>query len=268
MKSMCTYDKKYMQTIDRIVSYGEQLKMLIMLDNHLGTKGLTCGRGAWASNQRMPDARNNEFLKMLATRYKNRPYVAIDLYNEPHDISWDIWRKGGIVDGYKAVGMQQLLDTVRGSGFKGLVFATGTAWRHDLTGIVDQPLRGDKDVIYAAHTYPFYCDRVIYYEEAYNCKGEQRPPFLDSQILPAIKKGRPVMITEFGTQRSHDGEMRSPIIWAEIHNIGWAAWLWCNGKMTDFCLLTPDGKNTPSVSGKPVQDYLFKANGWKSLNGK
>ncbi|MEY2399665.1 MAG: endoglucanase [Actinomycetota bacterium] len=268
LKTMCSYDRNYIKTIDRIVSIGEQLKMLIMLDDHIATKGLTCGRNGWASNQKMPDARNVEFLKMLGTRYKNRPYVAIDLYNEPHQIGWDTWRKGGVVDGYKAVGMQQLLDTVRGTGFKGVVFATGVDWGNDLRGIADTPLANDTNVIYAAHSYPFWCDRAVGLNEAYRCKGKQYPAFLDTQIAPAINKGRPVMITEFGTPRSNDGEMRSVLQWAEDHHIGYAAWLWCNGKMTDFCLLTPDGKNTPSVSGKPVQDFLFKANGWKSLNGK
>ena len=213
----------------------------MMLDDHIATKGFTCGRAGWATNQKMPDARNIDFLKMLGARYKNRPYVAIDLYNEPHGISWDIWRKGGIVDGYKAVGMQQLLDNVRGTGFKGLVFATGTDWGNDLRGIVDARSPTPRNVIYAAHTYPFQCDgRVIYYEEAYKCHSKQHPPFLDSQIAPAIAKGRPVMITEFGTQRpmtARCGPFSGPRI---THRLGRVAV--GNGKMTDNCLLTPDGR--------------------------
>ena len=125
------------------------------------------------------------------------------------------------------------------------------------------------NVIYAAHGYPFYCDGVLVpTEQPYRCRGKQYGSFYDYGIAPAIAKGRPVMITEFGTQRAIDGEMRSVLQWAEDRHIGYAAWLWCNGKITDYCLLTPDGKNTPSVTGKPVQDFLFKANGWKSLNGK
>ncbi len=267
MPTMCTYDKNYMKKIDQIVMWGEQLKMLIMLDDHIATKGLTCGRGGWASNQKMPDARNLEFVKMLAKRYKNRKYVAIDLYNEPHYIPWDVWRNGGIVDGYKAVGMQQLLDGVRGTGFSGLVFATGNTWGNDLRGLGDAPLKGDWNVIYAAHSYPYTCGRSVPWTEPYNCEGKQYPPFLDSQVAPVTGK-RPVMLTEFGTQRSIDAEMRSPIQWAENHHVGWAAWLWCNGIPTDYCLLPSDGSNTPSPTGKPVQEMLFRANGWKSLNGR
>ena len=52
------------------------------------------------------------------------PAVLYDLYNEPHDVSWEIWLIGGtIMDKpntaarrgpprtYQAVGMQKLLDT-------------------------------------------------------------------------------------------------------------------------------------------------------------
>ena len=258
LPGMCTYDKNYMARVDKIVGWAEQLKMLVILDDHVSTKGLSCGTGHWAGPQKAPDIHSVDFVKLLAKRYKSHGYVALDLYNEPHDIPDGVWRNGGVVDGWRAVGMQQLLDAVRSTGNTNLVFATGNLWGNDLRMIVNNPLQNDKNVVYAAHTYPFYCNRVIYYEEAYNCQGKQYPPFLDTQIAPAIGR-RAVMITEFGTQRSIPGEMQAPIDWAEAHHIGWAAWLWSSGKMTDFCLL--DANGNPSISGKPVKDALARATG-------
>jgi endoglucanase len=257
MARMCTYDKDYMGRIDRLVRWTEQLKMLVLLDIHTSTKGLTCGAGKWHGPQKAPDIHTLDFAKSLAKRYKSHPWVAIDLYNEPHDIPDAIWRNGGIVDGWRAVGMQQMLDAVRSTGNTNLVFATGNLWGNDLRMIVNNPLYNDKNVVYAAHSYPFWCNRVIYYEEPYVCQGKQIPPHLDGQIAPAIGK-RAVMLTEFGTQRSIPGEMQAPINWAESKGIGWAAWLWGNGKMTDFCLLDMNGN--PSISGKPVKDALARAN--------
>ncbi|MEY2398379.1 MAG: endoglucanase [Actinomycetota bacterium] len=266
-QGMCKYDKTYLPTIDRIVSYAEQLKMVIVLDDHFATQGLPCGVGTWIGNQKAPDTYNLTFVKALATRYKNHPYVAIDLYNEPHDTNWDIWRNGGRVDNYTAVGMQQLLDGVRSTGFKNLLFATGAQWGNDLRVLANTPLRNDTDVIYGAHAYPYTCGaRTVPPNEPYMCEGKQYAPFLDTQVAPAIAT-RPVMLTEFGTQRPIDGENRAVLQWSEDHGIGWMAWLWCNGKMTDYCLLTPDGQNTPSDIGKPVQDFLFQANGWTTLGG-
>ena len=256
LKRMCTYDKDYLKRVDRIVRWGEQLKMLVILDNHVSTQGRTCGTDRWYGPQKAPDIHSLDFVKQLATRYKNRTWTAIDLYNEPHDIPDSIWRNGGIVDGWRAVGMQQMLDAVRATGNKNLVLATGNLWGNDLRMIVNTPLYNDKNVVYAAHSYPFWCNRVVYYNEPYVCNGKQIPPHLDGQIAPAIGR-RPVILAEFGTQRSIPGEMQAPIDWAEAHHIGWIAWLWGNGKMTDFCLL--DANGNPSVSGKPVHDALKRA---------
>ncbi len=258
---MCTYDKNYLKHVDKIVRWAEQLKMLVILDDHMSTKGLTCGTGQWWGPERAPDLQNLAFVKALGTRYKNHPWVAVDLYNEPHDIPDGIWRNGGIVDGFRAVGMQQMLDGFRSTGNTNLVFATGNLWGNDLRMVVNNPLSGDHNVVYAAHTYPFYCvglGGTVYYQTPYWCEGKQYPPFLDTQIAPAVAK-RAVMITEFGTQRSIPGEIQAPIDWAEQHHIGWATWQWCSGRMTDFCLL--DSSGHASVSGKPVKDSLARATG-------
>jgi len=257
---MCSYDKNYMARVDRIVSWAEQLKMMVLLDDHVATRGLTCGVGKWAGPQKAPDMHNVEFVEMLATRYKHHPMVAIDLYNEPHDIPDGVWRNGGMVDGYRAAGMQQLLNAVRATGNKNLVFVSGNMWANDLRMVVDKPLYDDFNVVYAAHSYPFMCGRVIAVGEPYRCQGEQYPPHLDAYIAPAIGK-RAVMVTEFGTQRPIPGEVQAVIDWSERHNIGWAAWLWENGTILDFSLLEGNWSE-PSVIGRPVHDALRRAAGY------
>jgi hypothetical protein len=245
-----------MKRIDKIVNWGEQLKMLVILDNHVSTKGLICGKENCAGPQKAPDIHSLDFAKQLAIRYKNRSWVAIDLYNEPHDIPDSIWRNGGVVDGWRAVGMQQMLDAVRSTGFKHLVIATGNLWGNDLRMVINSPLYNDKNVVYGAHSYPFWCNRPISPFEPYTCNGSQLPPHMTERILPAIPK-RPVILSEFGTQRANAGEMQAPIDFAEAHRIGWIAWLWCDGRLTDFCLMDTNGK--PSASGKPVFDSLQRA---------
>jgi hypothetical protein len=255
---MCTYDKKYLSRVDRIVAWGRQLGMLVILDDHVSTKGQVCGSGKWVGPQKAADIHSVDFVKLLAKRYKDDGWVGIDLYNEPHDIPDGIWRNGGVVDGWRAVGMQQLLDAVRSTGNQNLVFATGNLWGNDLRMVVNNPLQNDRNVVYAAHTYPFFCNAPVAYTQAYWCDGKQYPRFLDTQIAPALAR-RAVMITEFGTQRAIAGEMQAPIDWAEAHHIGWAAWLWGNGRLTDFCLLDQNGN--ASVTGKPVKDSLARAAG-------
>jgi endoglucanase len=261
LKSMCTYDKAYATRVDQIVKWGEQLKMLIVLDDHHGTQGKTCGTGKWHNLERAPDIHNLAFVKQLASRYKDNPYVAIDLYNEPYLIFDDVWRNGGpVFGGYRGVGMQQLLDAVRSTGAKNLVFVTGNLWGNDLRMVVNQRLINDRDVVYAAHAYPFQCDGVEWGNKPFICRGKRYPQHLDTHIKVAIGK-LPVMLTEFGTFRPYAGEMSEPIEWAEANKVGWAAWLWCRGPVGNFCLLSEGAGNKPSVTGQPVRDALRRATG-------
>ena len=89
--------------------------------------------GEWGVNigqHSMPDENSLAFWKDLAPVYANHPAVLYDLYNEPHDVTWDIWLNGGTVTDkpggrrggepktYRAVGLQTLLDTVRAAARK------------------------------------------------------------------------------------------------------------------------------------------------------
>lgn len=268
LPSMCTFDAAYMARVDQVVAWTEALGMLVILDDHWSTRSRTCGDAGWAGQQKMADVHSQEFVTALAIRYKDRPWVAFDLYNEPHDISDAVWRDGGDVDGWHAVGMQQLLDAVRATGATNLVFASGNAWANDLRMVVDRPLRNDGDVVYAAHSYPIWCDGAeIPTGTAYSCEGRQTPPFLETMIAPAIAR-RAVMVTEFGTRRPIAGEVSSAIDWFEAHDVGWAAWLWGSGPVSDYALLSESGDLSPSVIGLPVRDALWAVKGWHSLFGR
>ncbi len=258
LPTMCSYDAEYAGRVDRVVAWTEALGMLLILDNAWSTQGRTCGPSGWAGEQKMADAHNAEFLRSLADRYKDHPWVAFDLYNEPHDISDAVWRDGGTVDGWQAVGMQQLLDVVRSTGATNLVFASGNMWANDLRMIVDRPLRNDADVVYAAHSYPIWCDGPVPDDVPYSCNGRQVPAFLDTMVAPAAAR-RAVMVTEFGTARPIAGEVAAVIEWAEAHQLGWAAYAWCSGEASSYCLLSPSGDLSPSTIGQPVSDALSAA---------
>jgi len=113
-----------------------------------------------------PDDRCVEFWKDAAARYKNNPAVLFDIMNEPHDTTWDIWRNGGelVTKGKDArtiqsVGMQGLVDAVRGTGAKNIIVAGGLGYAFDLTGIVKGYALDDKGgngIMYATHFYNWH----------------------------------------------------------------------------------------------------------------
>ena len=113
-----------------------------------------------------PDQSCVDFWKDAAARYANNPAVLFDILNEPHDTTWDVWRNGGVVHqkgknphDIAGVGMQALVDTVRGAGAKNIIVAGGLGYAYDLSGIVNGYAlddKGGKGIIYATHFYNWH----------------------------------------------------------------------------------------------------------------
>jgi endoglucanase len=115
-----------------------------------------------------PDESCVAFWKDAAARYKNNPAVLFDIFNEPHDTSWDVWQKGGPVelkqkDGttqtIQSVGMQALVDAVRGTGAHNIIVAGGLGYAYDLTGVLNGYALDDKGgngIMYATHFYNWH----------------------------------------------------------------------------------------------------------------
>ena len=106
--------------------------------------------------------------------------MLFDLFNEPHGTTWEVWRDGGYVlekkgpadedafltleekakggKGFQSIGMQALVDAVRGTGAPNIVVAGGLDWAYDLSGVArgfelkDTTGHG---IIYATHIYPW-----------------------------------------------------------------------------------------------------------------
>ena len=121
------------------------------------------------------------FWKDAATRYKNHPAVLFELFNEPHDLSWKVWRDGGNLHGEEnkvmdvgvkennqtmsvdnTPGMQALVDAVRSTGAKNIVIAGGVNWGYNLSGVAGDFALKDHDggngIMYSSHIYPWKKD--------------------------------------------------------------------------------------------------------------
>jgi O-antigen/teichoic acid export membrane protein len=121
----------------------------------------------------LPDEQVSRFWSFIAPRYMNDGHVWFDLFNEPRvratadqsqvgkvQVSggdsvlqlasqlqaWKVWHDGG----YGFVGMQQLVDAIRGSGAKNIIIAETIQSASTLSGII--PLRGS-GLVYAIHPY-------------------------------------------------------------------------------------------------------------------
>lgn len=219
----------YRALVRQVVDFCAANGVYVMLDLHWNNAGEW---GKHIGQHVMPDMLSVEFWKDCATAYKNHPAVLFDLYNEPHDTTYDIWMDGGEIREtrgvgarqgrfepvtYRTPGMKALLATVRGTGAKNVVVVGGLDWAYDLAGFLagrtlDDP-KGN-GVLYACHAYPF--------------KGDTIDRFLEKldAALPKI----PVIVSEFGSQgRGEDATKPDPWVARiveemEKRKVHWTAW--------------------------------------------
>lgn len=157
--------RAYRERVDAVVTLAANRGAYVLLDLH---------------RFRAPRPEHIAFWKKAAARYQNHPAVLFDLFNEPHGISWEVWRSGGFVSekkvhadedaflsaedraqnaaGFSSPGMQGLADAVRSTGARNLLVAGGLDWAYDLTGVAAGHALEDKGgngIVYSTHIYPW-----------------------------------------------------------------------------------------------------------------
>jgi hypothetical protein len=216
----------YRDLVGKVVDYGARHNCYVVLDLHWSDAGVW---GRHVGQRNMPDKNSVEFWKAVATAYRNHPAVLFDLYNEPHDVTWEVWRTGGRVTErhdrtgsevtYEAVGMQPLLDAVRATGAKNVVIVGGLNWAYDMSGFLGGKGLADptgNGVVYANHAYPVKRDAA----DRWAAK------------MAAAAKEVPVIVGEFGAEpggASSDGvkgdEWVRPMLRAlRDLDVDWIAW--------------------------------------------
>ncbi len=236
------YDPGYAPLVDSAVSWAEGAGMDVILDLHWSDAGVL-GSCTDSCQQKMADANSIAFWSEVATRYQNDGRVLFELYNEPHNVSWTVWQSGGDTgDGWQAVGMQQLYDTVRATGANNLVVIGGLDWAYDLSGVPAHRIEGS-NVLYATHPYN-------------SGAGEMLPRFWDV-YWGFLTTTDPVLVTEFGDtgaacSTDYDAEV---ISYADKHAASWTAWGWFPSGCT-FPSLINDWAGSPSPSGAVVKAAL------------
>ena len=193
--------KSYRALVDRVVQLCASKDVYVMLDLHWSSAGVW---GEQIGQHSMPDEHSLTFWKDLAPIYANHPAVLYDLYNEPHDVSWDIWLNGGDITDkpnrrgqtpktFRAVGMQALFEAVRATGVNNLIVVGGLDWSYDFSGILEG--RQFKDT---------NGNGVIYANHCYNNKNQAVETWIGNMEKAAAKI--PIIISEFGGSYWKDGE--------------------------------------------------------------
>jgi aryl-phospho-beta-D-glucosidase BglC (GH1 family) len=250
LPTSCFSSTTYQSEVDQVVQWITSQGMVALLDLHAFS--LTPCGNAWDNDMaNSPGAIN--FWNSVASRYANNPLVAFDLYNEPHNISDQVWLNGGVAYDallpYAVAGMQQMYSAVRATGANNLVVVSGNNWGNGFPST----LVSGNNIAYGVHVYtcpgaaPPKCSNPDPYDPA---------PMLQDWVAPSANV--PVLVSEFGWPQNSNSTYNAAVIaFAEAHGWGWNAFAWTTTQPWGLVATDPaGGPYEPTVSGMPVLSAL------------
>ncbi|MEI7732222.1 MAG: glycoside hydrolase family 5 protein [Verrucomicrobiota bacterium] len=244
--------KAYRELVDQAIEAASTRGAYVVLDLH---------------QYRAPTEGTLKFWRDAAARYKNNPAVIFDLLNEPHGITWEVWKNGGTVsekakggDGvlaenaqktitFQSPGMQKVVEAIRESGAQNIIAAGGLDWAYDLSGI----LKGYALEDHGGHG-------IMYSTHVYSWKGDWKNKFL------AVAEKYPLLVGECGCEPERmpfipPERHENPDSWypdligcIQQHKLNWTAWCFHPSAKPRLIL---DWKYAPTPFwGQPVKDAL------------
>jgi hypothetical protein len=209
---------KYRKIVDGAIELAEARGAYVVLDLHRF--------GA-------PMSSHVDFWRDAALRYKNHAAVLFELFNEPHDISWDLWRHGGNLPSAKypgepggetTTGMQALVDAVRGAGARNIVIAGGLGWSYDVSGVLNgyalEERPGGHGIVYSSHIYPWKRD----WQKKVLAVAEKHPLFLGEVGCPPDWKSFQFIPVNERTEDLGSGAWPRDVLgMIQQHELNWTA---------------------------------------------
>jgi len=210
------------------------------------------GRQLADAQQQMADADHSpQFWRSVATRFRSDRHVTFELYNEPHDISWSCWRDGCTIPAkggrpaWRAAGMQQLVDAVRATGAKNVIFVGGLGHAGNLSHWAQMAPHDPAGQLAAAW-------------HVYGVGGACSNPGCWQATLSAVGP-HPVVVTEFGQDDCGSSFVDPLMDWLDSKHVGYLAWTWndwsgCGGPS----LLTSYSGQPHAAYGQAVRAHLVQ----------
>jgi endoglucanase len=251
----------YRQAVAGYVSRLEAHGIVAILDLHWtdGTwtgKASQCGDQTAKCQKPMPDAEHAPaFWTSVAQTFAGDRSVVFDLFNEAYpnatatmsaDRSWECWLHGGDSCAglpYRAAGMQQLVDAVRGTGARNVILVGGNGYANDLSRWLEhRPTDPTGNLGAAWHSYS--------YDSCTDAACWAR------QVLPVAAEV-PVVVAEVGQTGCGTGYVTPLMNWLDRHNISYLGWTWNTWDCSGGPALITDYDGTPTAYGAAVRARLL-----------
>ncbi len=209
----------YRSAIDGFVARLNQAGLYVVIDEHVAAPAGQKALGIIP----MPDADSSPaFWSDVASHFASNHSLVFDLYNEPHDISWDCWLAGCDVPAggrfserhpaYVAAGMQQLVDAVRSTGATQPLMLGGIDYARDLSGwLAHEPGDPLGQLVASEHNYGHHLAPCLR-----GCKAQ----------IAATAAQVPVVVGELGQTDCRHDYIDKWMRWADRRGISYLGWAW------------------------------------------
>jgi hypothetical protein len=235
----------YRAAIHEYVQGLERAGLYVILDLHWAAPGRHLATGLIP----LPDAEYAPaFWFSVASEFRDDRGVLFDVYNEPHDVTWDCWAAPCQVydnwfGNYQATGLPELLAAVRSTGAQQPVLLGGLDWARDLNGWLDHvPADPANALVASNHTYDFSpCYR--------SCR----------ENLVRISRRFPVVTGELGEGDCRRRYVNPYMRWADRRGISYLGWTWNTGGRWDCAggpSLIRDYEGHPTRYGVGLRKHL------------
>lgn len=170
----CSSGEENKKNLKKLIAKGVKaasgLGMYVIIDWHILSDG----------NPLTNQAEAKKFFKEMAKKYASSKNVLFEICNEPNggDGNWANIRKYA----------KTIIKTIRSVNKKAIIIVGTPTWSQDVDVAVQNPLSGG-NIVYALHFY-----------------AATHGQYLRDKFVAAVKKGLPILVTEFGiTEASGDG---------------------------------------------------------------
>ncbi|NEE04707.1 glycoside hydrolase family 5 protein [Phytoactinopolyspora halotolerans] len=230
----------YRQFIQEWVARINDAGMYAILDLHWSAPGSTLADG----QDQMPNADHSvDFWRSVAQTFKDHDAVVFDLFNEAHDVSDACWRNGCMMpEGWEAVGMQDLVDTVRAAGATQPLIVNCNGWGNDCSGWLQyRPSDPLNSIIAGAHVYDYT-----------SCNTQ---PCWQAELEP-IAGTVPFVFGEFGNTDCGRDFSDLLMLWSDNRGISYLPWGWYPGGCGFPGLIADWGGTPTSQFGQAFHDHV------------
>jgi endoglucanase len=185
------------------------------------------------------------FWESVARAFKGDPAVLFDLYNEPGAISWECWRDGCVLpQGWRAAGMQTLLDAVRRAGAHQPVIATGPGLGNDLSSWLRyRPRDPARQLVAGIHVY-----------ESNQCAAG---PCWSESLEPVVRRV-PVIAAELGQANCSHEFVDRFMNWADAAGVSYLGWAWNPFGCSSGPALISSWDGQATAYGVGLRDHLIR----------